>query len=149
MNVGIGTESAQFLFWEYKNGIFVTVHYKGFAVCTWRAGPCLYCVISLMSVFCVHLLIYQQLQQLGMPAARSWAAPRQGRRYIMPWQVAVWPAHHSTPSSFLYDINFLAVQCRHNFFHVYRILWMPSPTVPILKWICWHASPTYWVSFHA
>ncbi len=60
---------------------------------TWSAGPCLPCVISLMSVFCVHLVIYQQLQQLGLTEARSWAAPRQlgqtvqvrhGRRYGPP-----------------------------------------------------------------
>ncbi len=55
--------------------------------------PCLPCMISLMSVFCVHLVIYQQLQQLDLPEARSWAAPRQGRRYRTP---RLWPAHHST-----------------------------------------------------
>ncbi len=35
------------------------------------ADPCLPCRISIMSVFCVHLVIYQQLQQLGLPEARS------------------------------------------------------------------------------
>ncbi len=47
--------------------------------CTWSAGPCLPCVISVMSVFCIHLVIYQQ--QLRLLEARSWAAPWQGRRY--------------------------------------------------------------------
>jgi hypothetical protein len=31
----------------------------------------------------VHLVIYQQLQQVGSPEARSWAASCQGRRYKM------------------------------------------------------------------
>ncbi len=44
-------------------------------------GTCWLCVISLMSVFSVHLVINQQLQQLGLPGARSWAAPSQDRRY--------------------------------------------------------------------
>ncbi len=39
--------------------------------CKWKAGPCLPCVSSFMSVFCVHLrvVIYQQhqWQQLGLP----------------------------------------------------------------------------------
>ena len=28
MNVGIVTDSVQFLFWKYKNGIFVAVRYE-------------------------------------------------------------------------------------------------------------------------
>ena len=55
--------------------------------------PCLPCVIWPMSVFCVHLVIHQQLQQLDLPEAHSWAAPRQGRQYRTS---RLWPAHHST-----------------------------------------------------
>ncbi len=49
----------------------------------------------------------------------------------------------------LHDIKFPWRSMRTLFFfHVDRTLWMPSPTVPILKWICWHASPIFWVSFY-
>ncbi len=43
-------------------------------------------MVSVKSVFRVHLIMYQQLQQLGLPEARSWAAPCQGRRYGTLWQ---------------------------------------------------------------
>ncbi len=32
MNVEIGTEDAQLLFWEYKNGIFVAVQNNSFRI---------------------------------------------------------------------------------------------------------------------
>jgi hypothetical protein len=51
--------------------------------------------ICIMAVFCVHLVIYQQQQQLGLSEARSLAAPWEDRRYCTSWQ-AVRPAHHST-----------------------------------------------------
>jgi hypothetical protein len=45
---------------------------QGAVICTWRADPCLHCVISVMSMFNVHLLIYpEQQQQLELPEARS------------------------------------------------------------------------------
>ncbi len=44
-----------------------------------NVGPCLPCVISVMSAFCVHLVIYQH--QLGLPEAHSRAGPWQGRLY--------------------------------------------------------------------
>jgi hypothetical protein len=39
--------------------------------CAWSADPCHPCVILAIFVFCVHLVIYLQQQQLGMPEARS------------------------------------------------------------------------------
>jgi hypothetical protein len=89
----------------FRTHIFVYSHVSVFygndqragrhTVCTRRVGHCLPCVISLISVFCVHFVIYQQLQQLGSPEPRSWSAPWQGRRYSTPWQ-AIRCAHHST-----------------------------------------------------
>jgi hypothetical protein len=75
------------------------------AYCTRKVGPSLPCVISVMRVFCVHLVIYeyQQLQQLGLPEARSSAAPFQARLYDIaggtarPSQYKSSPLHPSPP----------------------------------------------------
>ncbi len=63
-----------------------------------RSGLCRPCVISVMSVFWVHLVIYQQ-QQLQLPEALTWAAPCQGRRYGPPMQHSLnhRPLHPSPP----------------------------------------------------
>jgi hypothetical protein len=53
----------------------------------WRTVPCRLCVTSVMSVFCVHLLMYQQLQQLEFQQLLV-------RRYGMSWQT-VRPSHPS------------------------------------------------------
>jgi hypothetical protein len=45
---------------------------------TCSAGSFFPCVISVMSVFCVHLIVYQQ-QQLGLPEARRLSSPSAGQ----------------------------------------------------------------------
>jgi hypothetical protein len=62
--------------------------------CIWSAGPCLPCVILILSVFCAHLVIYQQLQ-LGYSQKlateqlldRTGSTIRHGRRYGPPFTV--------------------------------------------------------------
>ncbi len=78
--------------WCYRPGSCHNVQ------CTWTASPHLSCVISAMSVICVHLDINQRQQQLGLPEARSWAAPWQGRLYSTSWQ-AVRPTHRKCKPS--------------------------------------------------
>ncbi len=48
---------------------------EGAVICLLMNGLCRLCEISLMSVFSIHLVINQQLQQLALPEARIWAAP--------------------------------------------------------------------------
>ncbi len=61
--------------------------------------PCLSVVISLMSVLCVHFVIYQQLQQLDLPEAHSLAEHRWGMRYDPTITVH---ANHRPPSPLLH-----------------------------------------------
>ncbi len=47
-------------------------------------------LISIISVFCVHLVIYQQLQQLRSPDSRSWAAPEPGQAFFCSSGQSTW-----------------------------------------------------------
>ncbi len=55
------------ILWHIVQEVFLYLT-KELSYCTWSASPCVPCVITLMSVFCVHLVTYQQL---GLPGARS------------------------------------------------------------------------------
>ncbi len=105
--LSIGKSSTKFLQYCYKQRLKdqlekfdkkskTTLSTRELSNSTRSAGPCLLCIISVMSVFWVQLAKYQQQLQLGLSEACSWAASWQCRWYSTgtgtSWQ-AVRPAH--------------------------------------------------------